>query len=90
MRLEPATAFAPAADVAEVVVRHQAVLRELDQAPLFRVEPGEVLSSRNNRVGETALCTRLVSCLRDALAAECCLLNAGGAPLCGAPSFVKP
>jgi hypothetical protein len=80
VRLEPAANFAPAADLVAVVGRHQAVLRELDQAPLFRVEAGAALSSRNNRIGETSLCTRLVTCLRDALGAECCLLNAGALP----------
>jgi hypothetical protein len=55
----------------------QAVLKELDQAPLFMCDKGVRLTSKDNRIKPTNLCTKLVSSLRDALGAECCLLNAG-------------
>ena len=62
--------------VQKVVEKHQSVLKELDQAPLFLCE-GEQLSSKDNRIQQTSLGTKLVSSLRDALSADCCVLNAG-------------
>eukprot|EP00961_Rhodomonas_salina_P227924 3080947-Rhodomonas_salina.1 len=60
----------------KTVEKHQSCLKELDTAPLFNCE-GEVLTSKNNRIQQTNMGTKLVSSLRDALGCDCCVLNAG-------------
>jgi len=64
--------------VQALVDQHKKVLNDLDQAPLFLCDAGQTgYTSKNNRLGPTNLSTTLVSSLRDAMGAECCVLNAG-------------
>jgi hypothetical protein len=63
--------------VQRIVLSHQAVLAELDYAPLFLCNKGEALSSKDNRLRQTSIGSKLVSALRDALGCDCAVLNAG-------------
>ena len=57
---------------------HMAKVHALEHVPLMSLAPGETLSSVGVRVRQTSMGTLICSRLRDALAADVCLFNAGG------------
>lgn len=76
--MRPISEFTADAKVEAAVHSHMMHVRELDSAPLFVWNPEKgLLTSKNNRMEETTLCTQIVSTLRDALGSDCCILNAG-------------
>jgi 2',3'-cyclic-nucleotide 2'-phosphodiesterase (5'-nucleotidase family)/Ca2+-binding EF-hand superfamily protein len=68
---------APDPELAERTKLHKKVLEELDKASLFTVPEGVCLSSKKIRLQQVSMGTVIVSSLRDALGAECAIINAG-------------
>lgn len=78
VRLEAVASHREDAAVRAVVDRHMARVRELEQATLLKLAPGQRLSSIGTRTRQTTMGTLVCSLLRDALHAEACLFNGGG------------
>lgn len=64
-------------DMRARVERHMAKVREIAEATLVEVAPGQVLSSVGTRVRQTAMGTLLCTRVRDAMHAEVAVLNGG-------------
>jgi 2',3'-cyclic-nucleotide 2'-phosphodiesterase (5'-nucleotidase family) len=71
-------AYPEDAEVRALVDRHMAKVRELADATLVRVAPGELLSSAGTRVRQTTMGALLCTRVRDAMRAELAVLNGGG------------
>lgn len=65
------------ADIRARVERHMAKVREITDATLVEVAPGEVLSSVGTRVRQTTMGTLLCTRVRDAMHADVAILNGG-------------
>ena len=78
IRLENTAAYAEDAAMRARVDGHMQKVLELEHATLVALKPGELLSSVGTRVRQTSLGTRICSRIRDALGADCCLINGGG------------
>jgi len=78
VRLEPVIGFAEDVAIRAIVDRLMVRVREVQDATLMRLAPGEVLSSVGSRNRQTSLGQFLCTRLRDVLGADVCLLNGGG------------
>lgn len=78
VRLEETALFPEDATVRALVDRHMSTVRELANATLYYLKPGELLSSKGTRSKQTTVGTLICSRLRDCLGAEACLFNGGG------------
>lgn len=77
-RLEPVASYPEDAPMRALVDRHMRLVAQLDDVPLFTLDPGEALSSVGTRSQQTTMGTLVASSLRDALGAEGALFNGGG------------
>ncbi len=77
-RLVPAKDFAEDPELRARVDEHMIKVKEIEEATLVMLAPGEKLSSVGARKQETSLGALLCSRMRDALGADHCLFNAGG------------
>ncbi|HEY1696488.1 MAG TPA: 5'-nucleotidase C-terminal domain-containing protein [Polyangiaceae bacterium] len=78
VRLEETSIHAEDPDLRRRVDGHMAQVHLLETATLMVLAPGETLSSVGVRSRPASFATLLCSFLRDALAADACLFNAGG------------
>lgn len=78
VRVEPVAGYPEDADLRRTVDRHMAKVHALEGATLVVLGPGERLSSVGMRARQTTMGTLICSRLRDALAADACVFNAGG------------
>lgn len=84
-RLERVTDRPPDPALAALAAHHLAAVADLQRAALYRIPPGEALSSIGARRQQTSLGTLLTSAVRDTLGADACVINGGG--LRGARSY---
>ena len=77
-RLERVTERAPDPELAALATRLLAIVGDLQRAALYRIPPGEGLSSIGARRRQTTVGTLLASCVRDATGADIALINGGG------------
>lgn len=77
-RMEDVTAYPPDATVLAHVHALNAVVEELEHAPLLLVAEGQALSSIGTRVSQTTMGTLVCSRLRDSFGADGCIFNGGG------------
>lgn len=77
-RLEPVAPYAEDAELRALVDRHLAPLRALSTATLLKIAPGTLLSSVGVRRKQTTFGELVCSRMRDVLAADACIFNAGG------------
>ncbi len=77
-RREPVAGYPEDPALRARVDAHMAKVRELGDATLVELAPGEVLSSIGTRARQTTLGTLVCSRLRAALHADACLVNGGG------------
>lgn len=77
-RLERVTDRAPDPALAALAAHHLAAVADLQRAALYRIPPGQVLSSIGARRQQTSLGTLLTSAVRDTLGADACVINGGG------------
>lgn len=73
----PSTDFAPEPECEKLVERHKQVLKALDVAKLCILPDSIKLNSAGIRLGQTTMGTLLCSALRDAVVADCAVINAG-------------
>ncbi|HEY6459914.1 MAG TPA: bifunctional metallophosphatase/5'-nucleotidase, partial [Polyangiaceae bacterium] len=78
VRLEETSTHAEDSDLRHRVDGHMAQVHLLEAATLMVIPPGRTLSSVGVRSRPASFATLLCSFLRDALAADACLFNAGG------------
>jgi len=78
VRLEAVRDYAEDPALRVRVDGHMAAVRALEAATLFKVAPGEELSSIGARARQTSVGRLFCSRLRDALGADGCVLNGGG------------
>jgi 2',3'-cyclic-nucleotide 2'-phosphodiesterase (5'-nucleotidase family) len=78
VRLEPVAGHAEDPAVRALVEHHLAPVRALATATLLEIAPGATLSSIGARARQTSVGELVCSRIRDALAAEACIFNAGG------------
>lgn len=77
-RLEAVSEYAEDIALRARVDGHMTAVRVLAGTTLFRVPPGERLSSQGTRSKQTTIGSLLCSRLRDCLDAEACVFNGGG------------
>ncbi len=77
-RLEAVAGYPEDAELRERVDGHMRKVREIQDACLVLLAPGETLSSIGSRRRQTSLGALLCSRIRDALGADACLFNGGG------------
>lgn len=77
-RLEPVAPYAEDPELRALVDRHLAPLRALSTVTLLQIAPGTVLSSVGVRRQQTTFGELVCSRMRDVLAADTCIFNAGG------------
>lgn len=78
VRVEPVLGYAEDESLRARVSRHMAKVHALEAVPLMTLAPGEALSSVGVRARQTSMGALICSRLRDAMAADVCLFNAGG------------
>ncbi|MBP9112976.1 MAG: 5'-nucleotidase C-terminal domain-containing protein [Polyangiaceae bacterium] len=78
VRLDDCSQYAEDPDLRVRVDAHMSRVRDLEGATLAFLAPGEVLSSVGTRVRQTSMGSLLCSRLREAHAADVCLVNGGG------------
>ena len=75
---EPVSTYTERQDLRELVDSHMASVRELTQATLLKLDGEKTLTSVGTRAKQTSLGTLVCNLIRDALGADCCLVNGGG------------
>jgi 2',3'-cyclic-nucleotide 2'-phosphodiesterase (5'-nucleotidase family) len=78
VRLEDVKDHPEDANVRALVNKHVGRVREIEEATLVKLTPGMGISSVGTRLRQTTMGTLICGRIRDALAAEACLMNGGG------------
>ncbi|HSO37876.1 MAG TPA: 5'-nucleotidase C-terminal domain-containing protein [Labilithrix sp.] len=78
VRMDEVADYAEDAELRAVVNGHLDAVRELQDAALRSIPPGETLSSVGARRQQTSMGTLVCTSVREALGADGCLINGGG------------
>ena len=75
--IEPATSYAPCPTMQHMVVKHKAILQELEKSVLCPIPNGVAFSSLGMRLRPNSVGTFVCQTLREEFGAELCLCGAG-------------
>ncbi len=78
VRMEDVAGYPENAELRALVAQHLGALRDLEEASLRSIPPGETVSSIGTRRQQTSMGTLVCTAVREALGADGCVINGGG------------